>query len=578
MCQQILTHYLSIRKTYLPGGLHVSVLRWQVGCHELVAPNPRQDRHINLFRASIKTGRGAGRQCCPARHDIVHQQNMPTDETGISRTCATNRDGPVEIGKPLVSTAVILHRCAPGPLEYVRYHLSLQVPRSDARKQNRLIVSSLEQPRPVHWDRNDESIPTDKWPRRPCKPRPCRLGKVRAIRVFELEDQSAAQILVGHCRASARPRARHRETLFANIDLALAQPRQRDPASGTRAARDEGRIAQAGPAQTEVTGNRGATRHATGRIKRPQRGLQLSLKHLNTSRNQGPVMDTPPRLTDRAALTAHRTRARRDSGAEAFLHAEALLEVQERLAEVNRSFTNPAIVTGFPEFWDDALPNATLVGDDELLDLTPGAHDLVIHALALHWADDPVGQLVQARRALGEDGLLVAVTFAGDTLHELRASFAEAETRLRGGLSPRVAPMGDLRDLGALLQRARLSMPVADLSPRHVEYDSPLHLMRELRAMGETNALAQRDARFLRRDVLTEALEIYAREFPGDNGRVRATFQFAFLTGWSPSASQPQPLRPGSASHRLAEALGTVEFDRDLNPLIDPVAAEKGDD
>jgi SAM-dependent methyltransferase len=288
-------------------------------------------------------------------------------------------------------------------------------------------------------------------------------------------------------------------------------------------------------------------------------------------------MDAPPRLADRAALEAHRARARQGSGAESFLHVEALHEVQERLSEVNRSFTKPAIVTGFPEFWSEAWPGAVVVRDAEVLDLREGAHDLVIHAMALHWADDPVGQLVQARRALVPDGLFLGVSFAGETLRELRIAFAEAETRLRGGLSPRVAPMGDLRDLGGLLQRAGLALPVADLSPRTVDYATPLHLMRELRAMGETNALSQRERRFLRRDVLAQALEIYAREFPGDNGRVRATFQFAFLTGWAPAASQPQPLKPGSASHRLAQALGTQEFDRDMNPVTDPASVKDGD-
>lgn len=288
-------------------------------------------------------------------------------------------------------------------------------------------------------------------------------------------------------------------------------------------------------------------------------------------------MDAPPRLADRSALGAHRTRARQGSGPESFLHDEAFLEVQERLSEVNRSFTKPAIVTGFPEFWAGLVPDAVIVPDAEVLDLAPEAHDLVIHALALHWADDPVGQLVQARRALVPDGLFLCVSFAAETLRELRVSMAEAETRRRGGLSPRVAPMGDLRDLGGLLQRAGFALPVADLSPREVEYATPLHLMRELRAMGETNALAQRERRFLRRDVLAEALEIYAREFPGDNGRVRATFQFAFLTGWAPAASQPQPLKPGSASHRLAEALGAVEFDRDMNPRTDPPNPGDGD-
>ncbi len=166
-------------------------------------------------------------------------------------------------------------------------------------------------------------------------------------------------------------------------------------------------------------------------------------------------MTHPPYLTDRAALDRNRRRAMR-LGFEPFLHAEAADEIEERLIEVNRRFTEPAIVTGFPEFWRERMPGARLTGDADILDLRPGAHDLVIHALALHWANDPVGQLIQCRRALRPDGLFLGVMFGGRTLAELRAVMAETETRLHAGLSPRVAPMGEIRDLGGLLQRAWL--------------------------------------------------------------------------------------------------------------------------
>jgi SAM-dependent methyltransferase len=208
------------------------------------------------------------------------------------------------------------------------------------------------------------------------------------------------------------------------------------------------------------------------------------------------------------------------------------------------------------------MPDARVVPDDEVLDLAPGAHDLIVHALALHWADDPVGQLVQARRALRPDGLLIAVTLGGQTLTELRQALATAEARRRGGLSPRVAPMGEIRDLGALLQRAGFALPVADGFTRRVSYASPLHLMHDLRAMGETNALADRERRFTARSVLWEAAAIYADAFPdpdAPDGRVTATFDFVCLTGWAPGPDQPQPLRPGSATTRLADALGAVE-------------------
>ncbi len=226
---------------------------------------------------------------------------------------------------------------------------------------------------------------------------------------------------------------------------------------------------------------------------------------------------------------------------------------------IKRTFTAPAVVTGAPAFWRDAMPEARVVPDTEILDLAEGAHDLVVHALALHWADDPVGQLVQARRALAPDGLLIALTLGGQTLTELRQSLATAEASLRDGLSPRVVPMGEIRDLGALLQRAGFALPVADGFTRRVSYATPFHLMRDLRAMGETNALADRDRRFTPRAVLTEAARLYADTFAGADGRVPATFDVICLTGWAPAADQPQPLRPGSATARLADALGAEE-------------------
>lgn len=266
-----------------------------------------------------------------------------------------------------------------------------------------------------------------------------------------------------------------------------------------------------------------------------------------------------PTLTDRTALKRNRCRTRSGRGPALFLHEDAASEIKERLNEVNRTFMTPAIVTGFPEVWSGLLPSASIVPDDEVLDLVPQSHDLVIHALALHWANDPVGQLVQARRALVPDGLFLGVMFGGQTLHQLRRCLAEAEVALCGGLSPRVAPMGEIRDLGALLQRAGLALPVADSLPRTVSYPSALHLMHDLRAMGEGNALAARLRKPTSRAIFTRACDLYSRHFGTQDGRVPATFEIITLTGWAPSADQPQPLRPGSASARLADALGTDE-------------------
>lgn len=269
-------------------------------------------------------------------------------------------------------------------------------------------------------------------------------------------------------------------------------------------------------------------------------------------------MTTPPKLTDTEALARHRARAARNPAL--FLHEDAAEELQERLLEVNRAFTKPALVTNFPAPFAGVLPGAKVVPDAEVLDLEPGAHDLVVHAMCLHWANDPVGQIVQGARALAPDGLFIAVMFGGQTLHELRAALAEAEIAGTGGLSPRILPMGEIRDLGGLLARAGLALPVADAVRRKVTYADPLRLMADLRAMGETNALDTRLRRFTRRSVMLDAARRYAQGFAEPDGRVRATFDMVWLTGWKPHPSQQKPMKPGSATHRLAEALNTFEL------------------
>lgn len=264
----------------------------------------------------------------------------------------------------------------------------------------------------------------------------------------------------------------------------------------------------------------------------------------------------PPLLTDRSALLRNRARALRAPAL--FLHQNAVAEVQERLAEVNRTFTAPAVVTPFVQVWQDALPDARIVPDAPVLDLAVGTQDLVVHALGLHWADDPLGQIIQCRRALRPDGLLMVLTFGGQTLHELRSVLAQAESEVTGGLAPRVVPMGEIRDLGALLQRAGLALPVADAFTQRLLYRDLRHMARDLRAMGEGNALAARHRAGLGRGVLARAEALYRQSFAID-GRLPATVETIVLTGWAPADSQPKPLRPGSAAARLAEALGTTE-------------------
>lgn len=261
-------------------------------------------------------------------------------------------------------------------------------------------------------------------------------------------------------------------------------------------------------------------------------------------------------MTDPHALSAHRARARPES---MFIHEAVADEIEDRLNLVNRTFTNPAVVTGFTSFWSERLPETVVVPDADTLDLASQSHDLVLHLMGLHWANDPVGQLIQCRHALRPDGLMIVASLGGETLHELRRCLGEAEIRHTGGLSPRVAPMAELRDIGALMQRSGLALPVADLVPLNASYKDGWHLMRDLRNMGEANALQARQKSFTRPAIIKDAMKYYTENFSAPDGRVAATFELVFLTGWAPDAAQPQPLRPGSAQKRLADVLNTSE-------------------
>lgn len=261
------------------------------------------------------------------------------------------------------------------------------------------------------------------------------------------------------------------------------------------------------------------------------------------------------RMTDAQALAMRRKRAKPDA---LFVHDTAADEVEDRMGMVNKPFNSVALVTGFGDFWSTRFPSAFCVADTDTLALEPDTHDLVIHAMSLHWANDPVGQLIQCRRALKPDGLFLNAAFGGQTLNELRACLGQAEVEVTGGMSPRVAPMADLRDMGGLLQRAGFALPVADSLSLTVEYDDAWALMRDIRAMGEANALITRLRRPTRRAVLHAAAKLYQENFTNAHGRITATFELVFLTGWAPAATQPKPLRPGSAQKRLADALGTA--------------------
>lgn len=196
-----------------------------------------------------------------------------------------------------------------------------------------------------------------------------------------------------------------------------------------------------------------------------------------------------------------------------------------------------------------------VIGDEEALPFAGAHFDLAVSALSLHMVNDLPGALIQIRRVLKPDGLFLGCLLGGSSLRELRTALAEAETELRGGVSPRVAPFADVRDMGGLLQRAGFALPVADNEPLIVRYRDMFGLMADLRAMGAANALVARSRRPAPRQLFMRAAQIYAERFSDPDGRLRATFELIFVSGWSPHESQQKPLRPGSASMRLADAL-----------------------
>ncbi|MCP1336148.1 methyltransferase domain-containing protein [Futiania mangrovi] len=277
-----------------------------------------------------------------------------------------------------------------------------------------------------------------------------------------------------------------------------------------------------------------------------------------------------PQIFDRTLRRRRLVRAARQRGEPPFLAAEVADRLADRLSEVTRDFARtveisavPGVLPAGPErIVLSPVPASAASGavtDAEVLPLAEGSVDLIVSVLDLHAVNDLPGALVQMRRALRPDGLLLAAMFGGETLTELRQSLMQAEAEVLGGVSPRVFPFVDVRDAGALLQRAGFALPVADSERVTVRYANPLRLFADLRDMGETNILHDRLRRPIPRRMLARALDIYAERFEGDDGRVPATFDIVTLTGWAPHENQPKPLRPGSATHRLADVLGTVE-------------------
>jgi SAM-dependent methyltransferase len=206
-----------------------------------------------------------------------------------------------------------------------------------------------------------------------------------------------------------------------------------------------------------------------------------------------------------------------------------------------------------------ACPRPALVCDEDALPFREKSLNLIVSGLALHRVNDLPGALIQIRRTLAPDGLFMAAVLGAGALLELRSALLEAETEIEGGASPHVAPFADVRDYGALLQRAGFALPVADAETLTMPYADLRELMREIRVLGGGNVLVARSRRPLSRKTLERAERLYRERHSLPDGRVSASFEIVYLSGWGPDPSQQKPLKPGSAAQRLADALGTKE-------------------
>jgi len=285
-------------------------------------------------------------------------------------------------------------------------------------------------------------------------------------------------------------------------------------------------------------------------------------------------------IFDRVAVRHHRERAALFPADTRFLHRAVQERLADRLNEVRVRFSHaldlgvgdgglapllaesgqtPEIIAFDPAWRFARHQTRGVVGEAEALPFRAASFDLVVSALGLHWTNDLPGALLQLRHILKPDGLLLATLFGGRTLWELQEVLMQAELDVSGGAAPRVSPFADVPDCGALLQRAGLALPVVDSETLTVTYPHLFALMQDLRAMGETNAQVARQRSASPRALFLRAAELYRERFGDADGRIPATFQLINLTGWAPAASQQQPLKRGSATARLADALGTEE-------------------
>lgn len=295
-------------------------------------------------------------------------------------------------------------------------------------------------------------------------------------------------------------------------------------------------------------------------------------------------MENETQIFDRALLRKRRDRAARAEEGYDFLFREGAVRLADRLLDIQREFqlaldlgchggVMAEELAGHPhvkqilqaDISDGYARKAAqlasaFVADEEWLPVKPESLELVLSNLSLHWVNDLPGAFIQINHALKPDGLFLGAILGGETLIELRECLMQAEIDVAGGISPRISPFAEIRDVGGLMQRAGFALPVIDSETITVRYENMFRLLADLRGMGETNMLLQQAKGIPKRALFMRAAELYQERHQGEDGRIPATFQMIFMHGWAPHDSQQKPMRPGSAKTRLADALGVDEM------------------
>ncbi len=478
-----------------------------------------------------------------------------------------------------------------------------------AGQQGRLVIPTPEQPPPVQGHGHQSVSPVDHVAISPRHPFAHCRGQLQPIGMLETQNDLPGPFIIFHQRtrlikqgragntgpAQGTGIHRHIKRIAAAMTTGLSQKIYGRPAGSTKLAILRNRIAA-----PQAPGRKKQIQHrppgvAPGRL-RPLKGGMISLfchvischtdimTKIRTFDNKAESLPEGMAVFDRDLVRRHRDRAAAHLADHDFLLVEVAERLCDRLADINRRF-NHILVIGCggdmatalhrqyaPELLVEMDLSAAMLahggrlGDglkaqasEEFLPFADKSFDLVVVNMTLHWVNDLPGALIQINRALKPDGLFQAACLGGQTLVELRNALAEGEIATTGGISPRISPFADIQDFGGLLQRGGFTMPVVDSDMLTVTYGDVLALMRDIRGMGEANAVHARHKHFTRRETIAAVSEAYAQKFAREDGRLLATFQIFYLAGWAPDASQPKALRPGSAKARLADALKVPE-------------------